>query len=46
MTPPGPWKDSRHGGEDIRIGPYLPIVPGWPRHLANVSQGDSGKRAY
>jgi putative endonuclease len=33
-------------GDDIRIDALF-IVPGrWPRHLANVWQGDSFRRAY
>ena len=33
-------------GDDVRIDAMF-IVPGrWPRHVPNVWQGDSGRRAY
>ena len=33
-------------GDDVRIDALF-VVPGrWPRHLANVWQGDSSRRAY
>jgi putative endonuclease len=33
-------------GDDIRVDALFIVSGRWPRHLANVWQGDSGRRGY